>query len=477
VCRRDRSKVGANDPPRARRPPGTIVADASGSTFASVDAGGVLIWSFRSGQVRRLLPNARVINAIDFTPSLASNPRIDPGSRSDLLVISGVNGRPQVYDPNTVTGPPMTFFEDSADGPIVDAAIDARINGYVVSTEDGNIGIFDLSQGRRISNLTVTAGPSPLIALNATGSTLAIVPSLRERDVKRREPIFIWDVSDDSLIKRIPVADDVVDIEFSPVSDRLYILTASGRLESWDIATGARQQTHDELNDDVRLIRVDPTGTLLAVAGNRGVSFFNSRFELRSTVDIGPVNDVAFAYDGAWAALAVEGGYLDLVDFDRVFDEPGEPPQDEEEEDDDDDDENKPLEFQPPPERQLPDNVINLERFPSEILSLAVSPSKRYLAIGEARGALTFYAVDPKQPRALATLFLWQSGQWLTYTTDRRFFGSKFATQILFLEDDKRIIQPYITDGWYQDEETIRRRLANTRLEPLEETTVENGGE
>src|SRR5690606_35623639 len=159
--------------------------------------------------------------------------------------------------------------------PIVEGILDLEANGYYVTTADGTIVVFDYKKGKVAREVAVTVGERPHIALNK--SRLAIVSERRgltgDEDNDTGE-LVVFDLIKGKVMASLNVT-DAVDVAFAPAGPTVFYAGASGFIETWNYENNQRKKDFDEINTTARRLRLAPGGTLLALCGNSGVTFFN----------------------------------------------------------------------------------------------------------------------------------------------------------------------------------------------------------
>jgi WD40 repeat protein len=374
-----------------RRPQAVLAADIQGRTLASVDVGGVLLWRTNQRDVSWVLPNTLRINTLDFIPGTHN------------VVAAGVEGRPIVY--NVDDGQRLISFPEAANAPIIDAFIDRRSHAYFTSADDGQVHVFELKHGRIASTLRVNVGAGPQIAINSDRDTIAIAPQIREHGASR-EPIVLWDLGGNHLLKHLDASGDIVDITFGVRPRHLYYLTRSAQIETWDIDSLARRRLFDPLNTQGAFIRLDPAGALLAVGGDKGVTFYNTRLEHLASIALGPTRAIAFDHQGRWATVAADLGRVYLVRFD--LDEPV--------------------------------SVMALADLPSEVTAAAASDDGALVAVAESRGAINLFDTRQDPPKHFATLMTFQGEQWLVHDAKGRYWGTPEVDDQLSFTFNNRLV-------------------------------------
>lgn len=374
-----------------RRPQAVLAADIQGGTLASVDIGGVLLWQTDQRDVSWVLPNTLKINTLDFIPGTHN------------VVASGVEGRPIVY--NVDDGARLITFPEAVNTPIMESFIDRRSNAYFTSTQDGQVQVFELKNGRIVSTINVNVGSAPQLDINSDRDTLAIVPQVREHGASR-EPIILWDIGGNHLLKRLEASADIVDIAFGAKPRHLYYLTSSAQIETWDLDSNSRRRFFDPLNTQGRFIRLDPARTMLAVGGDKGVTFYNARLDPLISVALGPTIDIAFDPQGRWATVAADLGRVYVVRFDL----------------------------------DQPVNVMALADLPSEVTAAAASDDGALVAIAEARGAINFFDTREDPPKHFATLMTFQGEQWLVHDAKGRYWGTPEIDDLMSFSFNNRLV-------------------------------------
>ena len=408
-------KVLHRRPLAARRPMPVVASDVWGEYMVSVDTRGALTWPFEDLGVERYLWNAPVLHTVRFIEG------------SHNVVTAGETRLPVIYN---IDHPlELIPYREPASTPIHQGVPHEASNVYYASTESGQVAVYALRAGRLTETLNISAGTSPRLALSHDASRLAISPSTREGlRPGQGERILIWDVSANDVEAEVTVGSDVVGVAFGPSAGTLYYLTRSAELEGWGIDDDARQRRFDDFNDIGRCLRVDPLGALIAVGGDRGVSFYNARFDFLSAAEIGPVQDIAFSPDGAWAVAAVEDGSVYILRFD----------------------ENTPLTIEP------------LAKLASKPMSIDVSDDSRLIAIAESRGAVSFFVNDAEDEliEPHATLLVQPFMQWMVHRPDHVYHGSADLERVLFFDIDREV-RPIKSQGinWGRSADAIEKTV------------------
>ena len=377
-----------------RRPRPVLASDVWGEYMISVDTSGVMTWPFESARIERFLSNASVLRSVRFLDG------------SHNVIASGIDRQPVVYN---VDDPlQLVRYPEIAPDPIESGVADVQSNVYYASTVGGTIAVYALREGKIVETLKLSAGHAPRLAVDDAASRLAIGTSTRDgQRPTHGEKILIWDISSNDVEAELSVGSDIVGMEFGVGSERLYYLTRSAEIETWQIDNDQRQRRFDEFNEEGRFLRLDPSGALIAVGGDEGVGFYNTRLDFLSGVSLGPVNDLAFSPDGRWAVVAAENNEVYTIYF----------------------------------EPDAPISVEPLYLAPSRVTSIDVSDDSQLLAIAEERGTVSFFKTNDRE-RTIdphATLLLAPFKQWLVYRPNGIYHGSNEVERVLFFDVEGEI--------------------------------------
>ena len=350
--------------------PWVVAIDPTGEFVASAEQNGIAIRKIDGGPIAFDLHNAIVPQFLMF----------EPGTHRFLT--AGNDGRPVRYDLKRPTS--IEPFVQM-DGPIVDGALDVDANGFYASTTQGDVVVFDYAKGKIAHTLAPDVGPRPHIALG--GSRIAQESERRGLVADGKGELVVWDLVKDDALGRLNVT-DAIDVEFTAATSKVFYANKAASVESWSYDNQQRKQVYDSLNSKASRLRMAPGGTMMALCGDKGVSFFNLNLDILSGAKLPNAVEVAFAYDGtrAVAATADNGVYLIYFEGDQVRTEP----------------------------------VVTT---PTPVMTLSISSDNRFLLVGESRGTVAIFDLSQKSTKPIGTLQILDDERWVTFDPKGSFVG------------------------------------------------------
>ena len=209
-------------------------------------------------------------------------------------------------------------------GAVNDLDVDAVSGRLAAAYADGAVRLWDLHNGTLLATLRAHTGPVNAVAFNASGSQLA--------SGGQDGSVRIWNLAslpppnspaslqpDPLQYSLLGHQNVILDVIFSRDGSRVFSGSADGTLRTWDPITGRPIDTLRTGRDWIESLAVNPTGSRLAVADERGVIQFWDTTSLVSPLSLPdvlsahgqPLLALDYSPDGD---LLVSGGEDALID-------------------------------------------------------------------------------------------------------------------------------------------------------------------